>query len=280
MRRTAGIQRVVLVVMDGLRAEAVRRLDLPVLSGLARNGAWTFSATTIQPSVTAAAMTSLITGVAPDEHGIGARGFGIPRNLPKLQPITQVLKKSGVPSSAFFSEIPFQYRWLAQRLGSIAGVESVKFRGTNSTEIVALAEEQIRGTTGGLIFMHWPEADQAGHEFGWLSPQYEEKVRQMDQTLGSLAEMLELEDGRTVLMVCADHGGGGVCDTDHDSSHPDDITIPVVFAGAGVSKVHLGAGVSLLDLPPTVLWCLGGEIPRAYEGRTLAQAFRREAQAA
>jgi predicted AlkP superfamily pyrophosphatase or phosphodiesterase len=280
MRRSSGIRRVVLVVMDGLRAEAVRRLDLPVLSGLARSGAWTFSANTIRPSVTAAAMTSLITGVSPDEHGIGARGFGIPRNLPRLQPITQVLRKSSIPSCAFFSDIPFTYRWLARRLASIAGVESVHFRGDDSTRIVALAEAEIRSTPEGLVFMHWPEADQAGHAFGWRSEEYEAKAREMDVALGRLCEMLDLEGGHTVLMVCADHGGGGACATDHDSTHPDDVTIPIVLAGAGVGKVHLGPGVSLLDLPPTVLWCLGAQIPANYCGMPLVQAFQRKAQAA
>jgi arylsulfatase A-like enzyme len=32
--------------------------------------------------------------------------------------------------------------------------------------------------------------------------------------------------------------------------------------------------VSLLDLPPTVLWWFGVDVPATYEGRVLTQAFQ------
>ena len=59
------VRRVVLVVMDGLRPDAVRRFEMTTVARLAARGASTFHARTVRPSVTACAMTSLLTGAAP-----------------------------------------------------------------------------------------------------------------------------------------------------------------------------------------------------------------------
>ena len=65
-----GVRRVIIVVLDGLRADAVHLFPLPNMARLAELGAATFTARTVTPSVTAAAMTSLFTGVTPDVHGL------------------------------------------------------------------------------------------------------------------------------------------------------------------------------------------------------------------
>jgi arylsulfatase A-like enzyme len=96
----------------------------------------------------------------------------------------------------------------------------------------------------------------------------------MDQALGDLAGALARHEGdNTLLIALADHGGGGAVANDHDSMHPADQTIPIILAGAGVAPGTLGGSVSLLDVPPTVLWALGVAVPPSYEGRVLSGAF-------
>jgi len=52
-------------------------------------------------------------------------------------------------------------------------------------------------------------------------------------------------------------------------------------AAAQTTRRHqLTRGVSLLDVPPTVLWWSGVEVPAGYEGRVLSQAFTRVPEAA
>ena len=65
MRPEPDVRRVVLVVLDGLRPDAIDRFDLVHLQTLMANGASSQHATTVAPSVTTAAMTSLLTGVSP-----------------------------------------------------------------------------------------------------------------------------------------------------------------------------------------------------------------------
>ena len=61
---------------------------------------------------------------------------------------------------------------------------------------------------------------------------------------------------------------------DHESSHPDDQTIPIFLSGPGVRRTVLD-NPSLLDLAPTALWALGLEPPAQCAGRVLHEAFVR-----
>jgi arylsulfatase A-like enzyme len=83
------------------------------------------------------------------------------------------------------------------------------------------------------------------------------------------------DDEETLLVALADHGGGGETPREHESNHPVDTTIPRIIAGRGTLPIDLES-VSLLDVPPTILFALGAEIPSTYEGRVLREAFALE----
>ena len=78
----------------------------------------------------------------------------------------------------------------------------------------------------------------------------------------------------SLFLVMADHGGGGVTRNDHGEPHPTNDHIPLVLAGPSVTRRYqLTRPVSLLDVPPTLLWWFGVDIPATYEGRVLTEAF-------
>jgi hypothetical protein len=269
-----GIRRVIVVVLDGLRPDAITRFNLTHLQRAMQGGAHTLGGTTVSPSVTAAAMTSLFTGVPPRMHGIESDRFHIPSPRRNLQPMTQLVAKAGLPVSVFMAEIPFLFRGLAKRFARVAGVEDANFTGNTAPEIVMAARHRLATQRRGLMLFHWPDADRAGHAHGWMSEPYAEAARRMDASLGLLASLCEIgRDPGTLLIALADHGGGGVKHDDHDSPHPLDRTIPIMLAGGGVSAGELAPFTSLLDVPPTVLWSLGVPIPAAWTGRPLLEAF-------
>src|SRR5688572_2879447 len=136
VRSPHGIRRVIIVVLDGLRADAVHLFPLPNIASLADEGTHTFRAHTVTPSVTAAAMTSLLTGVAPDVHGLTSDRFAMPRPRLPLTPLTRVLNDADLPSSAFLAEMPRAFRGLAERIAKALVVERVLFRGESAHEIL------------------------------------------------------------------------------------------------------------------------------------------------
>ena len=267
------VRRVVLVVLDGLRPDAVERFELAQFARLARIGASTFCAQTVSPSVTACAMTSLLTGASPERHGVQSDRFQVPRSRGPLHPLPKQLAARSLPTSAFLAQMPFLMGGLAQKLAAVAGVGEARFSGKNALEIFRASERALEAQRRGLIIFHWPDADNAGHAHGWMSPEYAMAAGRMDDALGRLAHAIDLTDPSTLLIALADHGGGGRTLKHHDSEHPLDKTIPVVLAGGAIQPSDLGPNVSLTDIPATVLWSLGIPQPESYVGTPLTQAF-------
>jgi arylsulfatase A-like enzyme len=273
MIRATEIRRVIVVVLDGLRPDAIDAFDLTHARRLAQTGASTMSAATVTPSVTWAAMTSLMTGVSPDVHGVVKDSLHIPRPRAKLLPLPDVLLGGGYPSSAFLGDVPALYRGVASGIAKRLGFTEARFVGASATETLLGARSTLRTQKRGLILFHWGDADRVGHEHGWMSPQYGEAARRLDAALGLLVSTADIErDPHTLLIAFADHGGGGVKKNDHDDVHPVNATIPIMFGGGSVVRRSLGA-MSLLDVPSTVTWALGVKTPESYAGRAVTELF-------
>src|SRR5688572_4706141 len=69
-RPIAGIERVLVISVDGLRPDRALLADMPTLRGLLKDGAYTFWAKTTAVSITLPSHVSMLTGVIPDKHGI------------------------------------------------------------------------------------------------------------------------------------------------------------------------------------------------------------------
>ena len=275
MEHSLSISRVIVVVLDGLRPDAIASFNLRHIQRLTREGASTLCATTVSPSVTAAAMTSLLTGVHPAVHGLQNDRFHIPKKSTEtLFPLPQVLRDAGIPTFAFVRELPLMARPLAYRVGKKLGVERVTCRGSSAPSVLFEAYRVLQTKRRGLFLLHWADADQAGHDFGWMSDKYREAATRLDASLGLLCALTNVAtDPHTLLIALADHGGGGEVANDHNSAHPHDRTIPIVMCGGAVTAGRLGATANLVDVPATVLHALDVAIPSNYAGRPLVEAF-------
>lgn len=268
------VRRVILVVTDGLRPDIIPLLELPAFGRLVRQGASTLAGRTVVPSVTAAAMGSLMTGVEPRVHGLASARFRLPQPVHRVHPLPRALADAGVASAAFMARIPWGYRRLGTVLGRRLGFDTVTFRGKGASDILATARRDLITRRDGLVVMHWPDGDRAGHDHGWPSPAYLRAARWMDRCLDELDEVTGAStDPETLLIVMADHGGGGVTRRDHDADHPLNRMIPIILAGGTVRRTTLWPDATLLDVPATVLHALGVAIPESYAGRVLHEAF-------
>jgi predicted AlkP superfamily pyrophosphatase or phosphodiesterase len=278
--RTSPVRRAVLIVLDGLRPDAIARFQLHHVASLARRGASTFRAQTVCPSVTPCAMASLLTGAAPERHGIQSERIRMPHPSGPVHPLAKELAKHSLPSSFFMPRVPFLMRGIASRLAAALGLDEFRNHGANAAEVLAAARYRLATQRRGLIALHWLDADRAGHASGWMSPQYGEAARRMDAALGALEDDIDFADPATLIIALADHGGGGATPRHHNSAHPLDTTIPVMLAGGAIVPGELGNGVSLTDIPATILWALGVSRPESYVGRPLMQAFAKLPMAA
>ncbi len=268
------VRRVVLIVMDGLRPDAIPRFDLRACQRLARRGASTSLARTVEPSLTATCMASLLTGATPERHGLQGGRFYLPHPRGETHPLPRVLAAHAMPSSAYIARVPTLMVGIAHRIGSHLGFSRTRFEGHGAADISHAAIRELAQPWRGLMVMHWPDADRAGHAAGWMSAPYARAAQTMDAALGRVMEVLDLDDRETLLIALADHGGGGTVPNHHDSAHPLDRTIPILMAGGEIRPGEIPQGASLLDVPATILWAMGIPRPISYAGAPLTTAFR------
>lgn len=260
----------IVALTDGLRPDAVAPDVMPVLHTLARRYTTAGAAHTVRPSATVAALASLATGVGPDTHRLVQPGLDFLPRVTRLRPVARELARRGVPADVVTAELPLPALPVAWALAQAAGVRRLFPAGRRARETAAAADWLLEEDGTGLVFVYLPDCDRAGHAHGWMSDPYLAAAAEVDRAIERLAPYAE----DALLIVVADHGGGGVLATEHDHPHPVNERIPLVLAGPPVARDrHLDGPVSLLDVSATILWWFGVPIPAAYEGRPLLEAF-------
>ncbi len=264
-------ERVVVVSIEGLRADAIATHGPVTLTRLAAEGA-DLLATTVLPTLTVPAHLSMWSGVSPARHGVLNDTLRFTPEMASLNPVFKRSRARGFGAAAFLSdEGPLSGfgDLLSCRLAF--GLDSLALVPPTARDAVDSALPTLSDSALDLLFLHLPDPDPAGHRWGFTSSEYGNAVRTVDAALADLVDALD--PATTLLLVTAPHGGGGAFgDRLHGSSHPADLEIPLILWGAGVHPGTVGSG-TLLDVAPTALWALGMAPPREYEGRVLLEAF-------
>jgi hypothetical protein len=198
---------VVLLVLDGLGWSALEahRSLLPNLAGLEGG-----PITTVAPSTTASALTSLATGLPPVEHGI------VGYRMRVEGAILNVLRWSTDDGS---SPDPFVVQRHPAFLGRpVPVVTRGEFRTTRFTEahlrgsrfvgwstpsaLVHLVRRLV-GEGERLVYAYYPGVDTVAHEFGLHDEFFRAELVAADRLLGELLDVLGSE---ATVLVTADHG--------------------------------------------------------------------------
>lgn len=261
---------IVVISIDGLRPDAIRRAGATTLSRLADTGAWTWEAETIVPSRTLPSHASMLTGVGPEVHGIdwnsdqtGERGtVGVPT-------VFETARQAGLQTSAFFAKSKLRH---LIRPGSLDWVSAPRgMEVLSASRMAADVVQHLRSRDPDLLFVHIAEPDLAGHSFGWNTLAYRWAVRRADAAVGRIIAAASRKfDGNVVVIVTADHGGD---ERNHGSTEAHDVQIPWIAWGAGVNPGRVNDPVSTMDTAATALWLLGVPIPEGWTGRPVRAAF-------
>jgi hypothetical protein len=207
--------RVALVLVDGLGAEALAEhpAEAPFMSALRRRpGSRTI--TSVFPTTTPIALTSLGTGLTPGEHGITGLLMRLPDrsqvftlalpspiDLSTLQPRPTAFERAVAAGVAVTRVGPrrFDGDGLTQaglRGGRYAAAESV---GERITEAVAA----VRSNGRSLTYVYYGDLDGTGHRQGARSAAWRAELRAVDAFVEQLADGLP---AGSTLLVASDHG--------------------------------------------------------------------------
>ncbi|MET0397086.1 MAG: ectonucleotide pyrophosphatase/phosphodiesterase [Longimicrobiaceae bacterium] len=264
-------QHVVVISLDGLRPDAIRRFRAGTLQRLMREGSYTLAARTILPSKTLPSHTSMLTGVEPEDHGITWNTDETETHgVVEVPTIFAAAHARGLKTAAFFSKTKFHHLEVPQ---SLSHVNSPRTGKLTAAQTVRQVEAYLETEKPNLMFVHIGEPDYAGHFWGWMGWMYGRAVRQADDAVESVLEASDraFGEGNYTVIVTADHGGHG---WNHGSSDPRDVTIPWITWGKGVrGGTQLADGIRTMDTAATALWLLGVPVTTASDGLAVAHAF-------
>ena len=253
--------RALILSIDGLRPDAIEKVEVANIRQLAARGSYSWQAQTITPSNTLPAHTSMLTGVAPSVHKITWDDYLPARGQLTTPTLFAAAKVAGRRSAMVVGKEKF----LTLRDSGSVDAFVLTMRGDDD-----VANQAILQVDAGfdLVFVHFPDVDLIGHERKWLSAQYLQKLQTVDAALGRI---LSVVPANMTVILTADHGGS---DTGHGSSAAAHMTIPWVIAGPRV-KVNnaLAVRVNTTDTAVTAAHILGVKLPDGVRGRVVAEAF-------
>lgn len=264
-------ERVLIISVDGLRADAVNRFDTPNIYALMQVGTYALDAYTIYPSVTLPAHASMLTGLCPNKHGVDWNDYLPEKGYAASPSIFEVAHNAGLRTVMVVGK---------QKLIQITQPENLDaFDYINDRDSV-VAERAVERIAEGfdLMFVHLPLVDGLGHEYGWMSPNYITGTYRADQAIGVLLTALDEAGIRqgTLVLVTSDHGGH---ETIHGSRLREDMQVPWILTGTSVKSTSVARKISTVDTAATVVYALNLPIPEIWDGVPVYEAFGEPAPA-
>ena len=231
----ADAPQVVLFVVDGLGWEQLQaRLGrLPTIATMEG-----VPLTTVAPSTTATALTSLTTGLAPGEHGIvGYRMavHGEVLNVLRWSTGTGDARQSLPPSKLqptppFLGERPPVVTRAEYRTSGFTGahLDPARYWGYRTLSTMVTEVDRLLRSSEPFVYAYWDGLDKVAHEYG-LGEHYDGELAWIDHTIERLLAVLPRG---AALVVTADHGQVEVGDN----------VIPLAGEVQGLCSMQSGEG--------------------------------------
>lgn len=262
--RNGGIQvnrKVILTLIDGLRADAVRMCANPYVEELLSQSSYTLSAHTVMPSLTLPCHMSLFHSVDPERHGVTTNIY-----TPQVRPIEGIVERLDrlEKKSAFFLTWE-ELRDLSRPDHLAYSLTINEHRNAHADDrITDAAIEYIRSEQPDFVFLYLGDTDEkGGHDTGWMSETY---LKVVANAFDCVARVRAAASEDYDLIVTADHGGHG---RHHGTDMPEDMTIPIILNGASFLKGRTFSGATIKDIAPTIAALTGATPAKEWEGHSL-----------
>ena len=270
-------QHVFIISFDQGDPDLIQKADMPTFHQMAAEGAHTWNAFTIVPSLTLPSHTSMLTGVGPQAHQILWNDYEPKKGVVTIPTIFSLAKKRGLVTAMFVGKEKFKHLMLPDSLDAFVWPQP-----EDDAKTVAKAFAERVGTLKpDLCFIHFRDPDTAGHKYGAHSPEKMQALADCDAALKIIKDAIA-KAGLTnsVIILTADHGShdikgkGGKMVGTHGSAETSDVTIPWVAWGRGVKEgFTITAPVIQYDTAATALWLLDVPLPEHFWGRPVTSAF-------
>lgn len=273
----SGIEHVIVIGVDGLSPDGIRKATTPVIDSMIANGSVKWNVRTVLTSSSSQNWASMIMGAGPEQHGVINNDWEIDDHT--LPPIVQ--EKDGRFPTIFSvlraakpdAEIGAVYHW--DGFGRLFQKNAVNYDKRFSTEDSTASDfiRYVKDKKPTLGFVHFDHVDHSGHHGGHGSKEYYAAVAKTDSLVGDILKGIKeagIEDN-TLVIIWADHGGIGY---GHGGASPQEAEIAGIFYGKNIKKGYkIEQQVYTYDLAATIAFSLKVTPPYAWIGRPVKAAF-------
>ncbi|MHA1369280.1 MAG: alkaline phosphatase family protein [Promethearchaeota archaeon] len=244
-------RKVIIIGIDGMRADAMLVARTPNIDRLARNGLYSWKAQTELKTVSGPAWTSLLTGVHMDKHMVDDNeDMDVKRKVPT---IISIIKDWNA-----------EYRLAAHShwrpiITHIMETDLLDIRSSGPDKKMAKrAARDIQQGKADFIFVQLDDIDAAGHMFTYSprSKLYLRKIEKIDKLVGIILNALEKRSELDDWLAClvSDHGGNG---KSHGGITAGELTIPFIISGDAIKDKGKIPGNEensprIVDVVPTI----------------------------
>ncbi len=253
--------KVVLVLVDGLKGESVLGCNNEFAKKLVENYTSKLNAQAVMPSVTLPCHLSLFLSVVPQRHGILTNTY-----VPQVRPIDSIIDcvaQQGKKAAMFYNWE--QLRNLAKE-GSLqhsllTGIECDQ---KDELPLTNAAIDYINDKNPDFVFLYFGSTDVIAHNNGWESDEY---IKGINTAFDYIEKLMASIPKDYTIVITSDHGGH---DRIHGTDLPSDMTIPIIIAGEGFTPdVKLPDSANIIDIAPTIAQIIGIEPNNDWDGKSL-----------
>ena len=267
----AGAQnpKVLLIGIDGVRADVLAEVPTPNIDALAASGWFTAVARTTTPSVSGPSWSSMLTGVWPEKHGVTDNNF-TGRDYDTWPGFLTRAKRER-PELATFAAID----WLplaALEGGGPVLPASIDTRvvlngydlgwGEADGELTAQAVLHLGNADPDAMFVYLGNPDETSHEHGSIGTEYRDAIALADRHVGMLIGGVQArsgyEDEDWLVLISTDHGRRE--DGGHGGDSREEMTIFILASGRATATWPPPGPAFIVDVAATALDHLGFEI--------------------
>lgn len=272
------VKHVFIISFDQGNPDLIRQSDLPVFHQMAKEGAHTWSAYTVVPSLTLPSHTSMLTGVGPQVHQILWNDYRPTNGVVHVPTIFSLAKERGLKTAMFVGKEKFKHLELPGSIDDWVWPQP----DDDARSVAKSFAAEIGKLQPNLCFIHFRDPDTAGHASGAHSPEKVQALKDCDAALKTIKDAIAAAGmSDSVIILTADHGSHDIKNKDgktvgtHGSAETEDVLIPWVAWGKGVKQDFvITAPVVQYDTAATALWLLNVPLPEYFWGRPVTTAFK------
>jgi predicted AlkP superfamily pyrophosphatase or phosphodiesterase len=263
-----------LIGIDGVRPDVLRRVPTPHLDSLIADGAFSDRAQTGLPTVSGPSWASMLTGVWKEKHGIVSNDFPFPRNGLDRYPdfLTRVERRSpGLRTFAVADWLPLVDSRAEPGAPARTPVVSdavdrklvldgsdIGWAAADERSVDAAVEE-LGENDPAALFVYLGNPDEVSHHTGSIEDEYRASLARADRMVGRLVRAIRSRPTYAreswLILVATDHGR--LPDGSHGGETAEERTIFYLASGEAAERGTLAAPPAIVDVAATALSHLG-----------------------